>query len=217
MVGNPGSGIKHLPTVVAAVVLLFAVGSAIYSFWPGNAGALPGESVPYGGSGSERVRVAFSGGHYTEPANRGRPVSLIAGALQVTPEVFRAAFSGVQPAHGRGPTREEARANKAALMRVLAPHGVTNDRLDTVSNYYRYRPQNGEMWPTEEAVAYALVEDGRVVRFEIESGGSGYTSPPWVSVPGIPGYQATSQVAFSTHFEENGRVVEITLPGRYGR
>jgi hypothetical protein len=61
---------------------------------------------------------------------------LIAAGLSVRPEVFREAFSGVTPARGRGPTREEARKNKAALLKVLAPQGVTNERLDEVSDYY---------------------------------------------------------------------------------
>ena len=177
----------------------------------------PTTPTPYNGSGSARIQVEFSEGHYTDPVDHGRPVTLVAGALQVPPEVFREAFSGVQPAQGRGPTQEEARANKTALMRVLASHGVTNDWLDTVSNYYRYRPQNGEMWPTDDAVAYALVEDGEVTAFEIENGGSGYSSPPIVSVPGVPDYRATTKLIFSTRFEENGRVVEITMPGRYDR
>jgi hypothetical protein len=70
---------------------------------------------------------------------------LIAAALGVKPEEFRQAFSGVTPAKGRGPTAEEARRNKDALMRVLGPLGVTNDRLDEASDYYRYRPQAGEL------------------------------------------------------------------------
>ena len=67
------------------------------------------------------------------------------------PEEFRKAFSGVTPAHGRGPTGAEARRNKEALMKVLKPLGVTNERMDEVANYYRFRPQNGELWPTKPA------------------------------------------------------------------
>src|SRR4051794_35543434 len=87
-----------------------------------------------------KVPVTFSGGHETDPRDNGRPVVLIAAALEVKPEVFRKAFSGVTPARGRGPTDDEARRNKEALMKVLEPYKVTNEWLDDVSNYYRYRP-----------------------------------------------------------------------------
>src|SRR5206468_1655940 len=93
-----------------------------------------------------KVPVVFSGGHDTDPKDRGRPVVLIAGALGVAPEVFREAFSHVHPAGpgSGGPTDAEARANKAALMNALGKYGVTNERLDTVSNYYRYVRSRGE-------------------------------------------------------------------------
>src|SRR5262245_37904643 len=81
-----------------------------------------------------RLPVTFSGGHETDSRDHGRPVVLVAGALGVKPEVFREAFSGVRPAKNGKPSGEEARRNKDALMKVLQPHGVTNDRLDEVSN-----------------------------------------------------------------------------------
>src|SRR3954463_9907160 len=93
-----------------------------------------------------KIPVAFSGGHETDPKDHGRPVVLVATALNVKSEVFRRAFSGVTPALGRGPTGDEARRNKEALMKVLGPYKVTNDRLDEVSDYYRYRPQASELW-----------------------------------------------------------------------
>ena len=63
-----------------------------------------------------RVPVVFSEGHDTDPRDHGRPVALVAGALGVTSEVFRDAFSRVHPAGpDRGPSPEEARANKAAV------------------------------------------------------------------------------------------------------
>src|SRR4029079_7602033 len=116
-------------------------------------------------SGVTRVPVVFSGGHETEGQDRGRPVVLVAGGLGVKPEGFREAFSHVHPAGpgSGGPTGEEARANKAALMSALGKYGITNDRLDEVSNYYRYMRSNGEMWKTRNAVANALVKDGVVV------------------------------------------------------
>ena len=56
-------------------------------------------------------------------------------------------------------------------MRGLAKYGVTNERLDEVSNWYRYRPQEGELWRHREANAEAVVKDGRVVRVEETGGG----------------------------------------------
>ncbi|MBW7459054.1 hypothetical protein K0U00_33890, partial [Paenibacillus sepulcri] len=84
--------------------------------------------------------VVISGGFDTDPVDHGRPVVLIAAALGVPTEVFREAFSGVTPAGAGsgGPTAEEAQQNKAALLKVLGSYGITNERLDEVSNYYRY-------------------------------------------------------------------------------
>src|SRR5262245_40619239 len=131
--------------------------------------------VSKGNKGSEqKVEVSFSGGHEIGKQDFGRPVPLIAAALGVKPDVFRKAFSGVTPAKGRGPSGDEARKNKAALMKVLQPHGVTNDRLDEVSNYYRYQPQSNRLWPTTAAKAHAIVEDGKIKRIVVTNPGSGY-------------------------------------------
>src|SRR3954469_9408986 len=91
-----------------------------------------------------KVPVIFSVGHETDPRDHGRPVVLIAAALKVRPEVFRQAFSGVTPARGRRPTGDEQRRNKDALLKVLAPYHVSNERLNEVSDYYRYQPQKGQ-------------------------------------------------------------------------
>ncbi|SFI18173.1 hypothetical protein [Planctomicrobium piriforme] len=161
---------------------------------------------------TRRVAVEFSGGHETDPVDRGRPVNLVAGALGVAPEVFREAFSHVRPAPGgREPEPAQVRQNKQALMKALAPYGVTNDRLDTVSNYYRYRPQNGELWPVQPAAAVAIVENGKLVRFEVTSGGSGYSSPPRISVPGFPAATAEAKLSFDKDFQKNGAVSSIQL------
>src|SRR5690348_5443743 len=109
-----------------------------------------------------KVPVTFSGGHETDPRDHGRPVVLIAAALKVKPEVFRKAFSGVTPARGRRPSGDEQRRNKEALLKVLGPYNVTNERLDEVSDYYRYRPEKGELWPTKPAKAEAIIEDGKL-------------------------------------------------------
>ena len=133
-----------------------------------------------------RVNVTFSGGYETDPRDRGRPVALIAAALDVPQDVFRKAFSGVTPASGgRAPEPRQVRENKSALLKVLGPLGVTNERLDEVSNYYRYNRQRGEMWRHAPAEAYATVQGGKVVGFTITKAGSGYSSAPEISIPGF--------------------------------
>src|SRR5262245_48263063 len=121
-----------------------------------------------------RIPVTFSGGHEIGKKDYGRPITLIAAALNVKPDDFRKAFSGVTPAHGRGPTGDEARRNKEALMKVLGPLKVTNERLDEVSNYYRFRPQKNELWPTKPAEAYAVIEDGELKKVVVTKPGAGY-------------------------------------------
>jgi hypothetical protein len=159
-----------------------------------------------------KVPVIFAGGHETVGKDRGRPVILIAAALKVSPEVFRAAFSKVHPARaGQQPEPDQVRKNKAALMEALGPLGVTDERLNEVSNHYRYRREKGEMWPTVEATAYATVSNGVVTGFTTTNPGSGYSSPPTVSLPGMPDAQATATLSFDTDFSKNGAVKEITL------
>jgi hypothetical protein len=158
-----------------------------------------------------RVPVKFSGGHETDPRDRGRPVVLIAAALGVSSDVFREAFSRVRPAPaGTQPSPDQARENKDALMQALGPHGVTNDRLDEVSNYYRYVRSRGEMWPTKRAVAYAEVTDGKIVRFVVTKGGTGYSSPPTVNVPGFD-VATKVDLSFGKKLEANGSVAAIRL------
>lgn len=158
-----------------------------------------------------RIRAEITGGHQTDPVDRGRPVRLIAGALGVAPETFRDAFSNVSPARDGPPSRQRARRNKDILMRALGPHGITNDRLDEVSDYYRYRPQAGEMWPTDEAEIHAIVDAGRVTGFDITHAGSGYCSTPTITVPGHPNVQTDVELAFSPDFNRNGSIRSITL------
>ena len=138
---------------------------------------------------------------------------LVASALGVTSEVFRDAFSGVHPAGpGRGgPTREEAQANKRVLMDKLGKFGITNERLDEVSNFYRYPPGARTLWKHKDAEANALVKNGAVVGFEIVIGGYGYTTPPAVTVPGMKGPAPKVELAFGKDFEKNGSVAKITL------
>ena len=157
-----------------------------------------------------RVPVVFSGGHETDPRDHGRPVVLIAGALGVPPEVFRDAFSRVHPANPeKGPAPAEAQANKAALLATLGKYGVTNERLDQVSDYYRYDARRHEIWPTQPAVAYAMVQNGKIVGYEIVSGGSGYSSNPTITVPGFSGH-AVADLVYGKSFEKNGSISSIS-------
>lgn len=158
-----------------------------------------------------RVPIAFSGGHETDPRDHGRPVVLVAAALNVKPEVFRKAFSGVTPARGRRPTGDEQRRNKEALMKVLGPLKVTNDRLDEVSNYYRYRPEKGEMWPTSPAKAYAVVEEGKIAKIVVTESGAGYSSPPQATVKGFEKVRLESKVKFETDLKKNGGITSVDV------
>src|SRR5437764_9745350 len=99
---------------------------------PGILGAAVARSGATDQAGGTKVPLTFAGGHEIGKSDYGRPVVLIAAALGVKPEVFREAFSGVTPAKGGKPSKELAQKNKAALMKVLAPHSVTNERLDEV-------------------------------------------------------------------------------------
>lgn len=163
------------------------------------------------GAEPTKVPLVFSGGHETDPRDHGRPVVLVAAGLGVTPEVFREAFSGVTPARGRGPTGEEARKNKEALMRVLKPHGITNDRLDEVSNFYRYRREKGEMWPTSEAKGYALVENGKVTKVVVTEAGAGYSSAPDVTLQGQKGLRLKATLQFGKDLKKNGGIAAVEL------
>lgn len=160
-----------------------------------------------------RIAVRFTGGHETDPRDHGRPVVLIAAALKVPPDVFREAFSHVTPASGgREPDPDQVRRNKSALLGFLGPYGVQNDRLDEVTNYYRYNRAGGELlWRVTPASAYARVRNGVVTGFVITDAGSGYSSPPEVSIPGMPGIRVTAALSFSSSFRENGSINGLAL------
>lgn len=178
-----------------------------------------GMATGNGRAAEKELPLMFSGGHEIGKNDFGRPVSLIAAALGVKEDEFRKAFSGVTPAKGRPPTGDEARRNKEALMKVLGPLGVTNDRLDAVSNYYRYQPQKGELWPTSSAKGYAVLEGGKVKKVVVTDAGSGYSSPPRVTIKGADGVSLKATLHFSKEFQRNGAigsvdVVETAKPGR---
>ncbi len=158
-----------------------------------------------------KIPVAFSGGHDLAKNDYGRPCTLMAAALGVKPDEFRKAFSGVTPARGRGPTGAEARRNKEALMKVLAPLGVTNERMDEVANYYRFRPQNGELWPTKPAKAYAVVEDGKIKKVVVTEPGSGYCSPPKVTIKGVEKAHLEAKIKYDKNLKQNGGIASVEV------
>ena len=159
----------------------------------------------------KKVAVTFSGGHDTEKKDGGRPIVLIAAGLGVKPEVFREAFSGVTPARDGKPTGDQARTNKAALMKVLKPHGVTNERLDEVSDYYRYQPQKGELWKTKAAKGHALVEDGAVKKIVLTEAGAGYSSAPKVTIDGMGDVVLKATVKFDKDLKKNGSISSVDV------
>ena len=153
----------------------------------------------------EIVTVTIEGGLDTDPVDNGRPVVLIAAALGVPTEVFRAAFSGVSPAGaGEEVDEQRAQANQAVLLSVLSPYGITNDQLDAASNFYRYNGSAGETWPHEAATA--TISDGVIT---ITNPGYGYSSAPTVTLSN--GQTATATLAYGTDTATNGSVTAITV------
>ncbi|MBG87589.1 MAG: hypothetical protein CMO80_11910 [Verrucomicrobiales bacterium] len=69
-------------------------------------------------------------------------------------------------------------------MSALGKHGVTNERLDEVSDFYRYKPQDG---------------------------GFGYTTPPQICVDGFPDLKLRAKLAFGTELKGNGRLVDVRV------
>jgi hypothetical protein len=158
------------------------------------------------------VLITITGGHDTDPRDHGRPVALIAAALNVSADVFRETFTHVTPAaNGREPEPAQVRRNKEALLRGLAPHGVTNDRLDAVSNYYRYNARRDDLWRHRPATAYATVRDGVVTAVTITDPGAGYTSAPKLSVPGLPQVELKASISLTTDLATNGAIGEILV------
>jgi hypothetical protein len=130
----------------------------------------------------------------------------------VPDQVFRDTFKNVHPAkRDGGPTDAEARANKEALLAGLSPYGVTDERLNEVSNYYRYRRSAGELWKNTPAKAFAMVKNGVVTSVTITDAGSGYSSPPTISIAGATVSNLTAKLAFGTDFATNGSIKEIKI------
>jgi hypothetical protein len=198
-------------SVVAATLVVIAASGC------GNGPPPPGNGDNNSGASEQLIAdapagtVVFRGGSETDSVDRGRPVALIAAALGVETEVFRQAFSGVTPAHGRGPSEAEARANKKVLLDALGKFGITNERLDEVSNYYRYQPQSGEIWQHTPATATATVENGEVVSVKITNAGAGYMAPPTVVVAGHPDVKIEATIEFTQELQTNGRLASLTV------
>lgn len=163
-------------------------------------------------SAAKEWTVSVSGGHETVGSDRGRPVVLVAGGLGVKPEVFREAFSHVHPAPGgQHPDPQQVQQNKHELLSRLGQYGVTNELLDTVSNFYRYRPQNGEMWPNSAAKIEAVLTKGKLTGFKVIDGGSGYSSVPTISVAGHPEIKVEVVLSYGKDLKKNGSISEIKL------
>jgi hypothetical protein len=175
-------------------------------------GSACAQTTPAADPSATQIPVTITGGHDTVGVDRGRPVILIAAALNVPADVFREAFTHVKPAGpGQQPQEAQLRLNKQALMEKLSPYGVTDDRLNEVSNYYRYSRSQGQMWRTTPATAYATISNGAVTSVTITNPGSGYSSPPTVSVPGLSNVNLTSVLSFGTDFAKNGSITEIKI------
>jgi hypothetical protein len=160
----------------------------------------------------EKVALTITGGHETDPHDHGRPVILIAHALGVSPEVFREAFSHVSPAPaGKEPGRAQVQRNKQALLNGLSRYGVTNELLDRVSDYYRYPPGDGRLWPTTKAAGYVTLKNGSITSIKIIESGAGYTSLPAISIRGNPEMILKPVLAFGRDLKKNGSLSAITV------
>lgn len=198
---------------VLAVTVLATAGCGSYN--SGQAQAAPQTSTASDdptNAATTRLPVVISGGHDTDPRDHGRPVVLVAGGLGVAPEVFRDAFSGVRPvAPGSQPDQTRAQQNKSVLLAALSQYGVTNEQLDAVSDYYRYQPGTGTLWPTRAAVITATVKAGTVTSFEVTDGGAGYSSQPSISVPGAACGPIAVNLSYSRDLVKNGAIGSVTL------
>ena len=169
-------------------------------------------SVGWASPPVKNLEVQIEGGHETLTVDRGRPVVLISAALQVSPEVFRKAFSRVRPAPaGQEPDPNQVGANKRMLLDALGKLGVTNERLDAVSDHYRYQPGSGELWPHRSAIVHVKLEGCRIVSCSVIDPGNGYSSKPKLTVPGHPEIRLEAQLRFGTDFGRNGSVVNVTV------
>ena len=99
-------------------------------------------------------------------------------------------------------------------MKALKPHRVTIERLDEVSDYYRYKPQTGKLWKATPAEAYAIVEGGVIKKVVLTAAGSGYNSTPVATVEGVAKTELEVTLKFGKELETNGSIgsVEVIAP-----
>jgi len=166
---------------------------------------------PSAAQAAQHRAIKFVGGFETDPRDGGRPVILVAGGLGIPAEVFREAFSHVRPARGGEPEPAQIQQNKHALLSALGRYGVTNDRLDEVSNYYRYMASRGEMWRHIDAAGYATVVNGKVTGFTVTSAGAGYSSAPAIVVEGLGEVNADVVIAYGKNLATNGSIQSISI------
>jgi len=197
---------KPVGMVVLMVAVAFVLGG---SLWIYNNSATKSQVQSVA---ADRVVVQFSGGHRTEAQDNGHPVALIAPALGVTPAVFREAFFQFEP-DAEESDAEAWKKHKSEMMSILGEHGVSDQQLDTVMNYYRGPRAQGGIWPTNVAVAWAIVDDGKITGFEIVNGGSGYTSSPTVAIAGFDSSSFEAVLSFGKQLDENGSISEIRTLG----
>jgi len=167
---------------------------------------------PRPAAGKRSTAVKITGGHATDGRDGGRPVVLVAAALGVPTAVFREAFASVTPAAGgEEPDPAQVQRNKAALLAVLAPYGVTNESLDGASDYYRFNGSAGEVWRRSASSAKAVVRNGKVVAVRIVKAGAGYSSAPRVTIAGYPKVRVRATIAYGKDLAKNGRVAKLTI------
>jgi hypothetical protein len=177
----------------------------------GKPATQPAATAPAASAGETRVPLNITGGHETDPRDHGRPVVLVAAGLGVPEEVFRETFTHVRPSRNGPPDAELARRNKQALMEGLGKYGVTNDRLDEVSNFYRYNGSRGEMWKNTPAEAYSVVKNGAITSIVVSKPGAGYSSTPRITAPGFEGVELKATVVFDKDLGKNGAIKEIAV------
>ena len=83
-----------------------------------------------------RVPVNFSGGHETDPRDHGRSVVLVASALGVTSEVFRAAFSNVHPAGPGSGGPSQVRGLRAVVKINQHQRATVSEKYFHCSDYH---------------------------------------------------------------------------------
>ncbi len=99
-------------------------------------------------------------------------------------------------------------------MRCWRRTDVTNERMDEVADYYRFRPERGELWPTRKAQAEAVTVDGKVERIVVTDPGSGYSSAPRVTVRGFEKEKLIARLGYSTDLKKNGIIVGVVKDAR---